>query len=317
MKFSQPVTFWDVMKRNASRKTLQAYTLDTYYNHGKDEYWDRQGRAFVVRAEAEHDWYDCGRPYYNLYPAVETMLVDVSLDIPMRMVKMPETAIAISFAEKGIEQRPGNLMTITAYFRKAEHRGKLVRELTVIYSSSVEFNGAEPDEDGRLTGSFNMVLDYYDHTADEAMQALMDRSKSVHEADLVSPSLDNEQAAMRFSLKMVLGVSMLAQSPGFIQAIPLSKDLVKWNEGDEETRKRLIEKAVKRRGGQKAFSVGKELEEQVQRGEMSPHFRRPHLATFWTGKGRSTPIMKLRAGAVVKPRKMTEVPTGYLDRETV
>jgi hypothetical protein len=39
---------------------------------------------------------------------------------------------------------------------------------------------------------------------------------------------------------------------------------------------------------------------------------------FWTGEGRTTPIIKTRSGAIVQSVSMAEVPTGYLgadDRE--
>lgn len=74
-------------------------------------------------------------------------------------------------------------------------------------------------------------------------------------------------------------------------------------------------RAARRQG--RGFTVGKQLEEDLAaERSVSPHIRRPHMALFWTGKGRETPRYQLRRGAIVNPRSVTDVPTGYLDRET-
>lgn len=66
-----------------------------------------------------------------------------------------------------------------------------------------------------------------------------------------------------------------------------------------------VRKSVARRGGQACWNVGKSI-------EATPHYRRPHMATFWTGKGSSVPCIKLRHGCVVSREKATKMPTGYL-----
>ena len=73
-----------------------------------------------------------------------------------------------------------------------------------------------------------------------------------------------------------------------------------------------VRRSESRRGGQKIYSLGKSLEEEVS---SSPHYRRPHPALYWTGAGRKTPTIVFRSGSIVNRKKVTEVPTGYLDRE--
>ena len=47
--------------------------------------------------------------------------------------------------------------------------------------------------------------------------------------------------------------------------------------------------------------------------ECAPHFRRPHFAIRWTGKGGAVPRMVPVKGSVVKRQLATDVPTGYMD----
>lgn len=49
--------------------------------------------------------------------------------------------------------------------------------------------------------------------------------------------------------------------------------------------------------------------------EFSPHIRRPHFGLRWTDKGRTVPKIVPIKGSVVRRNKMTDVPTGYLDKE--
>jgi hypothetical protein len=112
----------------------------------------------------------------------------------------------------------------------------------------------------------------------------------------------------QFVFKLAALVSMLHRGSDLITPVVLSKHQEKYDAAatDAMAKKWLEDKAAKIQG--RGFSVGKELQ---SRSESSPHWRNPHMALYWTGAGRTTPVLKLRAGSVVMPKHLTEVPTGY------
>ena len=83
-------------------------------------------------------------------------------------------------------------------------------------------------------------------------------------------------------------------------------------EKDEQVRQLIEQRAIRKKGI--GYDVGRGLTEAKERSETAAHFRNAHLCLFWTGKGRATPVVKLRKGAIVQPKKIFEVPSGYLGR---
>lgn len=106
-------------------------------------------------------------------------------------------------------------------------------------------------------------------------------------------------------LRAAIFIALASRSPGLLE--PVICDKMKHLPLDEAVRR-----SVKRRGGQKIFSLGKALEESVA---MTPHYRRPHPAIYWTGKGRKIPTVVFRAGSMVNHKKVTDIPTGYIDKD--
>lgn len=95
---------------------------------------------------------------------------------------------------------------------------------------------------------------------------------------------------------IALGVLLLANDPEYIRPIVLKQDHGKPNLGECVARAR--------RRGVFGFTVGESV-------ERCPHFRKPHFAIRWTGKGASVPKLVPVKGAVIRKQLMTTVPTGY------
>jgi hypothetical protein len=113
-------------------------------------------------------------------------------------------------------------------------------------------------------------------------------------------------------IRLTVLVGLLANDHDVVTPYVLSKDRAKYDATTDEDVRQAIERRAIRRVG-RGFDVGKALQ---QEKEQSPHWRNPHLALFWTGKGRLKPIVKMRSGAIVNRVSMAEVPTGYLGPET-
>ncbi len=113
-------------------------------------------------------------------------------------------------------------------------------------------------------------------------------------------------------IRLVVFVGLLSHDRDFISPVVLSKDRREYGDTNDETVRKWLEDRAARRTG-RGFDVGKKLQEQKDK---SPHWRNPHLALFWTGPGRTIPIIKMRSGAVIQKVSMADVPTGYLGPET-
>jgi len=98
-------------------------------------------------------------------------------------------------------------------------------------------------------------------------------------------------------IKVLAAISLLHGNPDYFEPVLLAKD-----NGKEATPQRIT-KAKKR--GVHGTHVGRKF-------ESIPHYRRPHFATRWTGKGGATPKIVPVRGSIVKQKRMVEMPTGYL-----
>ena len=107
--------------------------------------------------------------------------------------------------------------------------------------------------------------------------------------------------AMRNCVRMVCTVCLLADNPDLITPDVLARDRAAF---DRTRDQKYIDRAV--RIGKRGWLVGAKT-------EVDPHFRRPHFAFRWTGKGRVELDLVPVKGCIVKRQKVTDVPTGFLD----
>jgi len=98
-------------------------------------------------------------------------------------------------------------------------------------------------------------------------------------------------------IRIALGVMMLAADPDYIKPVLLKADEDKTTPIEERI-------ARARNRGVYGFTIGEEI-------ERSPHFRRPHFAIRWTGKGGEIPKLVAVKGSIVGKKELVTVPTGY------
>ncbi|MEJ7590125.1 MAG: hypothetical protein WKF77_01115 [Planctomycetaceae bacterium] len=69
-----------------------------------------------------------------------------------------------------------------------------------------------------------------------------------------------------------------------------------------------VERAHK--NGKVGWDIGREL-------DVNPHWRRPHSALMWTGKGRTVARIVIRKGSIVRRSAVTDIPTSFMDKGVV
>jgi len=111
-----------------------------------------------------------------------------------------------------------------------------------------------------------------------------------------------DETATEFKTRLLIarigiGIMLLAANPDFIKPI-----LLKCDQGRSVDLETLKKRAHQR--GLIGYEIGADM-------EVSPHFRRPHFAIRWTGKGSEVPKLVPVKGAIIHKSKMQEIPTGY------
>jgi len=273
----------------------------------------------------ELDWFDDNRPFYNVYPIVEKLVRNTKLEIPVAQLDLPTNAICFRFP-KGHEPlgiktaliKIGNFDTAAAksvaplFITPTNKEG----ELKVFICGSFEVVDDEDrfliqipdklvDELGGPTATVEDMLasslSGWQHNA-VLEEAIMGVSEKTIAADL---PMYTERLYFLFRLTVLL--SLVAKGNDLIMPAVLASEQDKYDaETDKEAKRWLEERAAQIQG--RGFNFGKELQ---QRSETSPHWRNPHMALYWTGPGGSVPVLKLRQGAVVMPRHLADVPTGF------
>ncbi len=87
--------------------------------------------------------------------------------------------------------------------------------------------------------------------------------------------------------------------PSIISPDVLADDRARFEASGDQ---RYIDKA--HRGGKVGWDVGKHI-------EMIPHYRRPHMALVWTGRGRAVLRIVPRKGSVVHREMVEKLPSGF------
>ncbi len=104
-------------------------------------------------------------------------------------------------------------------------------------------------------------------------------------------------------VRLCCSLCLLEDDSSVIEPDVLSKDRTKFEQtGDEK----FVAKAHRR--GKVGWNVGRQV-------AVVPHYRRPHMALVWTGRGRAVPKIVPRRGSVVHRAKVEKVPSGFGEGE--
>jgi len=338
----------------------------------------------IVRTQigllSEYEWYNIERPFYNVYPIVEQLIRNTTLNVSAAFLNFPHRTMLFRFAAGhepyGIKSvlitvgQPHIVPNNTQYFTSknvdifagvigsalveyttpipGEHHYHETYLLGGVYEDVPEPNDRpyEPTfvaagNDQKSLAAFQREADKYQALqAPDALQlSVGDSCQFTRGPDLLSvpqnsvvrlktieatiKSQHNPDACRRERLPLYLGyqsvdvnqfvfklaafASMLHRGSDLITPVVLAKHQERYaREMDEAAKKWLEDKAAHTQG--RGFSIGKKLNEQSL---VSPHVRNSHMALYWTGVGRKEPKLILRAGAVIVPKHLSSVPTGY------
>lgn len=230
-------------------------------------------------ALSEQRWVQTGRPFYNVWPVAVSLARSVRLDVPFSAVQPRFSAMLLRFARG---HAPFKVTTALLCWHKP---------------------GNDIHISLKLDDASGVVSLRHWHRPDEVVQEWLTRLQLEAKEGLVDIG--------ELMIRLLVFIALLSQDRDMVTPVVLSKDQQRYDAATEEEIKRWLENRATRRGVI-GFDVARRIQEEKER---SPHWRNPHLALFWVGKGREKAIIKMRRGCVVLATDMSKVPTGYLGPE--
>lgn len=300
-----------------------------------------QGIHSAFCTMTEMDWFDDNRPFYNVYPIVEKLTNNTKLTIPLNQLRFPHSVMCFRFP-KG--QEPLGIKTAIIKLQDFDSRGAQIFKpifepalgsartknildnmLAVGHFTTVDtgdhfmINVPKPPTATVRTDGTPVTVEDLLHIASQILVAQpRDLTTYMSEVtgtlDFIVQSGTEPPASQKiylkrlyFLFKLSVLVSMVAAGNDLITPAILASEQEKYDaETDEAAKRWMEERAAKIQG--KGFDFGRELQ---ARSETSPHWRNPHMALYWTGEGRTNPVLKLRAGSIVIPKHLSSVPSGF------
>lgn len=290
---------------------------------------------------AEMDWFDDNRPFYNVYPIVEKLTNNTKLSVPLSQLRFPHDVMCFRFP-KG--QEPLGIKTAIIKLQNFDSRGSQIFKpifepavgsvrtknilnnmLAVGHFTTVDTNDQfminvpkPPVTTVRTDGSpvtvddllqiAARILTAQPHELTTYMSEVSNTLDFVVQGGTDPP--DSQKIYLNrlyFLFKLSVLVSLVAAGNDLITPAILASEQEKYDiEPDEAAKRWMEERAAKIQG--RGFDFGRELQ---TRSELSPHWRNPHMALYWTGEGRTKPVLKLRAGSIVIPKHLSNVPSGF------
>jgi hypothetical protein len=238
-------------------------------------------RLGIIGAMSYTRWCNDHRPYYSVYPSIIPILTRINLDIPASQIIPPLRNLLIRLPVENNPLDPVRTILIT-HFKFEDHDDISRLNIMVDYS----------------TGHCNSVMLLNEQKISDVAKEWEGQDKR-HGFPLEGPNAE--------ILKLVSTLCLLANDPTLIEPDVLDKDRGRYEFGDEET-KRFLEDRAKRRG-----KIGYLIGGYMERGEAGviPHYRRPHLQLYHTGKGRTIPKIVNVRGCIVHREIVAKIPTGY------
>jgi hypothetical protein len=281
IEFDNPVkTSLDDLREQVLKLSGSRFPDESLIAGMAKNYSDSTSTAFAF-AQTEYWCIKRKRPYFNIHPPVIKSLANTPLRIKPRTI--PKSVI-------------NDLGTICVKFPK-ELQHKYLKNVSHFYLSCG--NEVLEWESKSFKKQDAVHICYSDTVAAFNVYCPMDQDFDTcnsQERSVGAHVTQFEIEQRDFITRIALGVMLLASDPAFVEPILLRRDFGK--PGDKSA---MAERA--RRNGVIGYEIGANM-------EVSPHFRRPHFAIRWTGKGAEIPRLVPVKGAVIHKSQL-HVPTGF------
>ena len=235
----------------------------------------------------ERDWEKGKRPYYNVFPSIIPMLTRLNLDLDSNLIRLPLPALCVRLP------KDRNPLTFDWQGKQVSIRCMLLGDMNDGDGISVLIDiGELMPEIGFPVYTYRNFRRQKGLTVENALGELK-RDWSAELGIAVPDSLVDD------CVRLCCSLCLLENDPEVISPDVLADDRTRFDgTGDQK----YVDKA--RRRGKVGWDVGRQI-------EVIPHYRRPHMALVWTGRGRAVPKIVPHRGSVVHREAVGKVPSGF------
>jgi hypothetical protein len=286
MDFHTYTTIRDWARQSGDRF---ADKIDPFYKEAMVDGVRTRSGQFLGQMINERDWEKLRRPYYNVFPAIVPMLTRLNLDLDSELIRIPLPALCVRFS-KDLAKNPLQL----------DWKGEPVPVRCILMGDMNEGKGISLLIDiGEVMPGGVPIYTYRNFprkpglTVEQSLASLGKKGLFADIGIVIPDSLVTD------CVRLCCSLCLLENDPSVISPDVLADDRAKFEQtGDEK----YIGKAHRR--GKVGWNVGQQI-------EVAPHYRRPHMALVWTGKGRVVPKIVPRRGSVVHREVVAKVPMGF------
>ena len=287
MEFHSYTTFLDCAKHFQPKHLLGRDPEPFYRVLMSRAARSRDGRT-RSQAMNELDWERLRRPYYNVFPGIIPLLTRLNLDLDTTLIRLPMDSLCIRFPKDPTK----NPLKFDWKGEQMRVRAILMGDIGGGMGISLHFDiGQHGPREWPLRGCCNFARQP-GLTVEQALATLV-RHKEGKDVVWLPAAL------MADCVRLCCTLCLLDNDPSVISPDVLAEDRRKY---DDTSDQRLIDRAHRR--GKVGWNIGRHVEQ-------IPHYRRPHMALFWTGEGREIPKIKPRNGCIVHRDKVEDIPTGF------
>jgi hypothetical protein len=284
MDFHLYTTLRDWTRRSGDRF---ADDLDHFYKVAMADALRQRSPQFLAQLINERDWETGKRPYYNVFPSIIPMLTRLNLDLDSALIRLPLPALCVRLPK---DKNPlafewkGEVVSVRCMLLGDMNDGSAISVLIDI--------GELMPQIGFPVYSYRNFRRREGLTVENALGELK-RDWSAEVGIAIPDSLVND------CVRLCCSLCLLENDPEVISPDVLADDRARFEASGDQ---RYVDKASRR--GKVGWDVGRHI-------EMIPHYRRPHMALVWTGRGRAVPRIVPRRGSIVHREAVDRVPMGF------
>lgn len=221
----------------------------------------------------EQEWEQCRKPFYNVYPTIIPLLTRIKLDFVIDWIVLPTSPLLIRLPVDEHSLSPCRSILMAT---KPELGVFMYMDMGEVVDGYPLYDYRSIEYDGRMVTDILSTMPWHAH----------DFGKKFEDSFLDSITA------------LCCALCLIGDDDSLIDPNLLRKDRGKVNPV-------AIARAFRRRGP--GWDVGKKYESN------GPYVVPPHPQRYWTGVGRTVPVIKVRSGYVVKKEQLTKIPTGRID----
>lgn len=277
--------------REACSKSGLIDTADEFYALAFEKALERASSQFYQQLLSEPTWEEARKPYYNVWPSIVPMLTRLNLDLDSALIQLPLPALCIRLPKHN------NPLAFRRDDLPFEIRSILLSEINDGRGLSLLIDIGETMD----KCPFQVPLFTYRNFPRREGLTVEQSLASLGRGVTADVGVQIPETLIDDCVRLCCSLCLLENDRSVIEPDVLSKDRDKFEATGDD---RYVDKAHRR--GKVGWNVGRHI-------EVAPHYRRPHMALVWTGRGRAVPRVVSRRGSVVHRELVEKVPSGFGD----